>query len=76
MLVQEEREWQTAGAPGKIYLFPAWPAHWDVDFKLHISNGGIVTGRVKNGKVEQWDVTPASRKKDVIVKPLWQRAPL
>ena len=73
MLVQEGREWQTPEAAGKIYLFPAWPAHWDVDFKLHISNGGTVTGRVKNGKIEQWDVTPASRKKDVVLQPLWQR---
>ena len=23
--------------------------------------------------IEQWDVTPASRKKDVVLQPLWQR---
>ena len=59
MLVQE--------AGGKIHLLPAWPADWDVDFKLHISGGGIISGTVKDGKLLKWDIQPSDRKKDVVV---------
>ena len=43
MLVQEGH--------GKIYLLPAWPAEWDVDFKLHLEGGVVLTGTVKDGKL-------------------------
>jgi len=59
MLVQE------AGA--KILLLPAWPADWDVDFKLHLSQRAILTGTVKAGRLTTWGIHPASRKKDVVV---------
>ena len=55
---------------GKIYLFPAWPAQWDVDFKLHLSKGTVVTGQVKDGKIVMWDITPPARKADVEVQAL------
>ncbi len=51
----------------KIYLTPAWPKDWDVDFKLHAPYNTIIEGTVKNGKVEALKVTPSSRKKDVII---------
>jgi len=59
MLVQE--------AGQKILLLPAWPADWDVDFKLHLSRRTVLTGTVKDGKLTAWDIQPASRKKDVTV---------
>jgi hypothetical protein len=59
MLVQEGGD--------KIHLLPAWPAEWDVDFKLHLQGGVVLTGTVKDGKLEKWDITPASRKADVVV---------
>lgn len=59
MLVQE--------GGGKILLLPAWPADWDVDFKLHLTGGGVVTGAVKNGILSAWDIQPSSRRKDVVV---------
>ena len=59
MLVQEGK--------GKIYLLPAWPSQWDVDFKLHLSAGAVLTGTVKDGKLVTWDITPAARKADVVV---------
>jgi hypothetical protein len=59
MLVQE--------AGDKILLLPAWPADWDVDFKLHVSGGAVVSGTVGGGKLQTWDIEPASRKKDVVV---------
>ena len=43
MLVQE--------AGDKILLLPAWPADWDVDFKLHLTGGAVLTGTVKDGKL-------------------------
>ena len=52
---------------GKIYLLPAWPAEWDVDFKLHLSGGVVLTGTVKDGNLVTWDISPAARKRDVVV---------
>ena len=52
---------------GKIYLLPAWPAEWDVDFKLHLSGEAVLIGVVKDGKLVTWDITPAARKGDVVV---------
>ncbi|MEI8235106.1 MAG: DUF5703 domain-containing protein [Verrucomicrobiota bacterium] len=59
MLVQEGQ--------GKINLLPAWPAEWDVDFKLHLQGGTVLTGTVKDGKLVAWDITPTARKADVVV---------
>jgi len=52
---------------GKIYLLPAWPSEWDADFKLHLSGGTVLTGVVKDGKLVAWDITPQTRKTDVIL---------
>ena len=52
---------------GKIFLLPAWPSEWDVDFKLHLSGGTVVSGTVKDGKLRAWDVVPAKRKADVVI---------
>ncbi|MBM3860838.1 MAG: LamG domain-containing protein [Verrucomicrobia bacterium] len=49
----------------KIYLLPAWPKHWDCEFKLHAPFQTVLTGRVRNGKVENLKVTPPERRKDV-----------
>jgi hypothetical protein len=61
MLVQEAGE--------KIFLLPAWPRNWDVDFKLHLMRGAVVTGRVTDGNLTEWDIQPPLRKKDVTVCP-------
>ena len=58
MLVQEGQ--------GKIFLLPAWPAEWDVDFKLHLEGGAVLTGTVKDGKLLTWDCT-ADRKAVVVI---------
>lgn len=49
MLVQESSE--------QILLFPAWPASWDVDFKLYVT-GGIIQGVWKNGQLKSLKVSP------------------
>ena len=59
MLVQYDGE--------KILLFPAWPADWDVDFKLHVPGNTTVEAKLIDGKVEVLNVTPLSRKDDIVV---------
>jgi alpha-L-fucosidase 2 len=59
MLVQE--------AGNKILLLPAWPADWDVDFKLHLAHNTVLKGQIREGKLTAWDIQPESRRKDVTV---------
>jgi len=54
---------------GKIYLLPAWPKEWNVDFKLHAPLQTVVEASVKNGKIVSLKVTPESRRKDVVIPP-------
>ncbi|MGB9836646.1 MAG: DUF5703 domain-containing protein [Candidatus Saccharicenans sp.] len=49
----------------KIYLLPAWPKDWDVDFKLHAPYRTVVEGQVRNGKITRLKVTPSSRRSDI-----------
>ena len=59
MLLQE--------AGQRILLLPAWPANWDAEFKLHLSNNTIVRGVVKDGLLKDWDIQPRSRMKDLVI---------
>ena len=54
------------GVTGKLHLFPAWPAEWDVDFKLHAPGKTLVEASLKGGKLVSLKVTPASREKDIV----------
>jgi len=49
----------------QIYLFPAWPANWDVHFKLHVRQNTTVEVKLEDGKVEIIKVTPEERKRDI-----------
>jgi len=49
----------------KIYLLPAWPGNWDVDFKLHAPFKTVVQGTVRKGRIEKLYVTPENRRKDI-----------
>lgn len=60
------------GPTSKLHLFPAWPADWDVDFKLHAPGQTIVEGVLKGGKLQSLQVTPSSRAKDIVN---WLRKP-
>jgi hypothetical protein len=64
MIGLQEMLLQTDGK--KIFLFPAWPKTWNVQFKLHAPYDTVVEGVVKDGKVQSLQVTPASRKNDVV----------
>ena len=50
-----------------IRIMPAWPEDWDVTFKLHAPQQTIIECVYRNGKVEELHVTPASRRKDVVL---------
>jgi len=50
----------------KLYLFPAWPKDWDVNFKLHASYRTTVEGELCGGKMVALKVTPKSRESDVV----------
>jgi hypothetical protein len=56
---------QTEGK--KIFLLPAWPREWDVDFRLHAPYQTVVQGRFENGRFTRLSVIPAHRKDDVIM---------
>jgi hypothetical protein len=50
-----------------LRVLPAWPKEWNVDFKLHAPRQTVVQGRVQNGKLLILNVTPKSRRKDIVV---------
>jgi len=50
----------------KICLLPAWPKGWNADFKLHAPFLTVIRGRVEDGRLARLDVTPASRRPDVV----------
>jgi len=49
----------------KIYLFPAWPVEWDVEFRLHAYGNTIVEGKLVDGEVVEIKVYPEERSKDI-----------
>lgn len=49
-----------------IYILPAWPDDWDVQFKLHAPLNTVVEGEWKGGKMVNLKVTPENRRNDVI----------
>ncbi|MEX2567591.1 MAG: DUF5703 domain-containing protein [Cyclobacteriaceae bacterium] len=46
-----------------IFVFPAWPKDWDVDFKLHAPENTIIEGKLINGEITKFKVTPEERRK-------------
>jgi hypothetical protein len=51
----------------KIFLLPAWPKDWDVEFKLHAPQQTVLEGVYRGGLLKSLKVTPASRRADVVV---------
>jgi hypothetical protein len=49
----------------RIFLLPAWPKDWNVEFKLHAPQRTLVECVYRDGKVQSLRVTPASRRADV-----------
>ncbi|MCF7689453.1 MAG: DUF5703 domain-containing protein [Cephaloticoccus sp.] len=55
-----------------IYLLPAWPVDWEVQFKLHAPGQTVVEAKVRGGKMVDLKVTPESRRKDVVLNQAFQ----
>lgn len=53
----------------EIRLLPAWPAAWDVSFRLNAPKRTVVEVTWRGGKLERLDVTPARRRNDVRIPP-------
>jgi len=53
----------------KIFLLPACPAGWDVEFKLHAPYQTTVECVYRNGRIESLKVTPEERARDVVLMP-------
>jgi hypothetical protein len=51
----------------QIFLLPAWPAEWDVQFKLHAPRQTVIEGLFRDRKMRSLRVTPETRRKDVII---------
>jgi hypothetical protein len=64
MIGLQEMLMQTDGR--KIFLFPAWPAKWDVHFKLFAPYNTTVEAELKNGRLTSLKVIPEERLKDLI----------
>ena len=50
-----------------IHLLPAWPADWNVKFRLHAPHQTVIEGEVRDGALHGLKVTPPSRAADVVV---------
>ena len=51
----------------KIFLLPAWPREWDVEFKLHAPFNTTVECVYRDAKVGSLKVNPESRAADVVL---------
>ncbi len=51
----------------RVLLFPAWPKHWDVDFRLHAPGNTVVEGQFAGGELRSLTVTPPERRADIEV---------
>ncbi len=58
---------QTDQYSDKIYLLPAWPKEWNIDFKLHAPKNTVITGKVVKGELQLLEVNPVSRKNDIVI---------
>ncbi len=65
MIGLQEMLMQVAG--DRILLLPAWPAEWDVDFKMHAPRETTVEARVESGRMTLLKVTPEQRQDDAVL---------
>jgi len=63
MIALQEMLLQEVG--NRLLLLQAWPADWDVCFRLHAKGNTVVEATVKSGKLTHLTVTPKSRERDV-----------
>lgn len=49
----------------EIYLLPAWPKEWDVQFRLHSTENTIVECTFSKGHITKLNVSPQKREEDI-----------
>lgn len=52
-----------------IYLLPAFPLAWDVEFRLHADKNTVVEAVYRVGELERCTVAPPERATDVVMIP-------
>ncbi len=57
----------------RLFLLPAWPRDWNVEFKLHAPEQTVIEGVYRDGQVVSLRVTPETRARDLAVSPLKTR---
>ncbi|RYF19981.1 MAG: hypothetical protein EOO77_08980 [Oxalobacteraceae bacterium] len=67
MIGLQEMLMQTPG--NAIHLFPAWPRDWDVDFSLCAPHSTRVSAVLRNGKLVEMTVDPASSISRIVLPP-------
>lgn len=58
-------------AKGKIYLLAAWPKDWDVSFRLRAPGKTLITCDIEGGKIMRLEVSPLSRRSDIVLPEGW-----
>ncbi len=53
----------------KLFLLPALPPGWDVDFKLHAPFRTTIRGRTEKGILIDLESDPPARRKDIVLPP-------
>ncbi len=51
----------------KIFLLPAWPRDWNVQFRLWAPYRTVVSGEYRDGRLQSLEVTPPDRRADVVL---------
>ncbi|GAA3554384.1 DUF5703 domain-containing protein [Snuella lapsa] len=51
----------------KVYMFPAWPKEWNVDFKLHGPHGLVLQAALVNGVAEELSVMSQRKNEKIIM---------
>ncbi len=51
----------------KLFVLPAWPEDWSVDFKLHAPGKTVVEGIFSDGEVKSINVSPETKNNDLIL---------
>lgn len=49
-----------------IHLLPAWPADWNVSFRLHAPRRTVIEGRAEGSRLVRLEVHPPERRKDLV----------
>lgn len=56
----------------RIYVLPAFPADWDVKFRLYAPHRTVVEGEYEGGRLKRLQVWPEERKNDIVL-PDWMK---